>query len=231
MAIYAIGDLHLSISVDKPMDVFGDNWTDYMNKIKCAWLDLVEEDDYVLLPGDICWAISLEEAKKDLKWIDELPGHKIITRGNHDYWWETLKKMSPLFESITFLHNSYTSIGEIAVCGSRGWLSPNDSTFTEKDEKIYNRECNRLKLSLDKALADGYKEILVMLHYPPTNDKKEVSPIQELLESYPVKHVVYGHLHTKQSWHLSLNGVFNHIEYHMVSSDYLNFVPKKIDFS
>jgi len=229
MAIYAIGDLHLSLSVDKPMDVFGDNWTDYMDKIKTAWLEIVKPEDYVLLPGDVCWAISLEEAKIDLEWIDKLPGKKIISRGNHDYWWETLKKMNPLYDSITFIHNTYTAIDDWAVCGSRGWLSPNDSSFTEQDEKIYNRECHRLRISLDKAKNDGYDNILVMLHYPPTNDKKDVSPIQEILEDYQVKHVVYGHLHTKLSWSLSLDGEYNNIKYHLVSSDFLNFIPKKID--
>ena len=229
MAIYAIGDLHLSLSVDKPMDVFGDNWTDYMDKIKTAWLEIVKPEDYVLLPGDVCWAISLEEAKIDLEWIDKLPGKKIISRGNHDYWWETLKKMNPLYDSITFIHNTYTAIDDWAVCGSRGWLSPNDSSFTEQDEKIYNRECHRLRISLDKAKNDGYDNILVMLHYPPTNDKKDVSPIQEILEDYQVKHVVYGHLHTKLSWSLSLDGEYNNINYYLVSSDFLNFIPKKID--
>ncbi|MBI9012356.1 MAG: metallophosphoesterase [Clostridiales bacterium] len=229
MAIYAIGDLHLSLSVDKPMDVFGDNWTDYMEKIKTAWLELVKPEDYVLLPGDVCWAISLEEAKIDLAWIDALPGKKIISRGNHDYWWETLKKMNPLYESITFIHNTYTTIDGWAICGSRGWLSPNDSSFTEQDEKIYNRECHRLRISLDKAKTDGYSNILVMLHYPPTNEKKDVSPIQEILEDYQVKHVVYGHLHTQISWSHSLDGDYNNIKYYLVSSDYLNFIPKKID--
>ncbi|MCH4891104.1 serine/threonine protein phosphatase [Acidaminobacter sp. JC074] len=227
--IYAIGDLHLSLSVDKPMDVFGDNWTGYMNRIKEAWCETVTDEDTVLIPGDVCWAISLNEAKIDLAWIDDLPGRKIITRGNHDYWWETLKKMNPLFDSISFIHNSYEAVGDIAICGSRGWISPNDTAFTEQDEKIYNRECHRLKLSLDKAKADGFDKILVMLHYPPTNDKKELSPIQEILEDYGVSHVVYGHLHTKYCWHLSLKGLVNNVDYHFVSSDYLNFVPKHID--
>lgn len=227
--IYAIGDLHLSISVDKPMDVFGDNWTDYMTKIKEAWLELITEEDTVLIPGDTCWAISLEQAKEDLAWIDALPGRKIITRGNHDYWWETLTKMNPMFDSITFLHNTYTPVDDLAICGSRGWISPNDDSFTEKDDKIYKRECHRLKLSLDKALADGYKKILVMLHYPPTNDKKEASPIQKILEDYQVLDVVYGHLHTKYCWNLSLQGQVNNVRYHLVSSDYLRFIPKRID--
>lgn len=227
--IYAIGDLHLSLSVDKPMDVFGDNWSDYMTKIKEAWLDQVKEDDVVLIPGDTCWAISLKEAKIDLAWIDDLPGQKIITRGNHDYWWETLTKMNPLFDSITFLHNTFTSIGDIAICGCRGWISPNEENFTEQDEKIYSRECHRLKLSLDKAVKEGYEKIIVMLHYPPTNDKKDPSPIQAILEEYQVHTVVYGHLHTKFCWNLSLEGLVSGINYHLVSSDYLNFKAKRID--
>ena len=227
--IYAIGDLHLSLSVDKPMDVFGENWTNYMERIKEAWCEIVKEDDTVLIPGDVCWAINLEQAKIDLGWIDALPGNKIISRGNHDYWWETLTKMNPLFDSISFIHNSYVSVGNIAICGSRGWISPNDDDFTEQDEKIYNRECHRLKLSLDKAKSDGFEDILVMLHYPPTNDKKEYSPIQKILEDYKVSDVIYGHLHTKYCWHLSLKGSVNEINYHFVSSDYLNFRPKHID--
>lgn len=228
--IFAIGDLHLSLSVDKPMDVFGENWTDYMTKIKEAWLEVVSEEDYVLIPGDTCWATHLEKAITDLTWIDDLPGKKIIIRGNHDYWWETLAKMNPLFESITFLHNTYTTIGDLAICGTRGWLSPNETAFTEQDDKIYKRECHRLKLSLDKAKADGYDKILVMLHYPPTNDQKDRSPIQDILEDYMVSEVVYGHLHTRYCWHLSLTGCVDNVNYHLVSSDFLNFMPKRIDF-
>lgn len=228
MAIYAIGDLHLSISVDKPMDVFGDRWVDYMNKIKSNWLEFIREEDTVLIPGDTCWAISLEEAKEDLAWLDALPGKKIISRGNHDYWWETLRKMNPLFESISFIHNSFIPIEDYAICGTRGWISPNDASFSEQDEKIYEREQHRLKLSLEQAIKAGYDKIIVMLHYPPTNDRKEYSKIQMILENHQVKQVVYGHLHTKHCWHLSLNGLVNDISYHLVASDYLNFVPKKI---
>lgn len=229
MAIYAIGDLHLSLSVDKPMDVFGGNWEGYMQKIEKEWTELVKEDDYVLIPGDVCWALRLEEAKIDLGWIDRLPGKKIISKGNHDYWWATLKKMNGLFDSISFIHNSYVSIGDLAICGSRGWVCPNDTNFTQKDEVIYLREQNRLELSISKAIDDGYENIYVMLHYPPTNDKMEVSAFQEIFEKYEVKSVVYGHLHTKYCWHLSLNGNVNGVNYHMVSSDFLNFIPKRID--
>lgn len=228
MAIYAIGDLHLSFSVDKPMDIFGGNWEGYVDKIKTAWESTITEDDYVLLPGDTSWAINLEEASVDLKWIDDLPGHKIISKGNHDYWWSTLKKMNGLYESIDFIHNSFVEVDHIAICGSRGWISPNDSNFSEQDDKIYNRELHRLELSLKKAQDAGCDNIIVMLHYPPTNDKKEYSKIQALLENYKVTKVVYGHLHTEYCWHLSLSGEYNDIVYHMVSSDALDFKPKKI---
>lgn len=228
MKIYAIGDLHLSLSVDKPMDIFGGNWTNYMTKIENQWLELITDDDIVLLPGDTSWAISFEEAQTDLEWLDALPGKKIITRGNHDYWWSTLKKMQGKYKTIEFVHNSFSAVGELAICGSRGWISPNDNEFTEQDNKIYNRELHRIELSIQAALKAGYKKILMMLHYPPTNDKKEYSPVQALLEQYPVEHVVYGHLHTPYCWHLSLNESYNNITYHLVASDYLDFKPKKI---
>lgn len=228
MAIYAIGDLHLSFSVDKPMDVFGGNWAGYTDKIKSAWEELITDEDYVLLPGDTSWAINLKEASVDLEWLDALPGKKIISKGNHDYWWGTLKKMNGLYKSIKFIHNTFVEVNGMAICGSRGWLSPNDTSFSEQDEKIYNRELHRLELSLSKAHKEGYEDIIVMLHYPPTNDKREYSKVQALLEHYQVSQVVYGHLHTEYCWHLSLSGEYNDIIYHMVSSDALDFKPKKI---
>lgn len=228
MAIYSIGDLHLSFSTDKPMDIFGDLWADHAEKIRANWLKKVKAEDTVLLPGDTSWALTLEEAKVDLAWLHDLPGKKILIRGNHDYWWSTLNKMKNLFEDIDFVHNSYTPAQGYAICGSRGWITPNDSSFTDHDSKIYKRELNRMKLSLESAVKDGYNQCIVMLHYPPTNDKKEVSEMQALLAEYPVKHVVYGHLHTKHCWHLSLDGYHDGICYHMVSSDYLNFDLKAL---
>lgn len=228
MAIYAIADLHLSFSTDKPMDIFGDQWTDHAEKIKTHWLEKVNSEDTVLIPGDISWALTLEEAKIDLEWLHHLPGKKILIRGNHDYWWSTLKKMKSLYDDIDFVHNSYSVAEGYAICGTRGWVIPNDSSFTEQDAKIYKREIHRMKLSLETAVKDGYTQCIVMLHYPPTNDKKEMSEMQELLSNYPVKHVVYGHLHTKHCWRLSLNGTHDDIEYHMVSSDYLNFDLKDL---
>jgi predicted phosphohydrolase len=228
MAIYAIGDLHLSFSSNKPMDIFGDHWTEHASKIKQSWCENVKESDVVLIPGDISWALTLEDAKEDLDFIRTLPGRKIMIRGNHDYWWSTLSKMKSMYDDLDFIQNNYIGLDDYAICGTRGWVSPNDSKFTDHDLKIYTRELHRLKLSLESAVKDGYNQCIVMLHYPPTNDKKEESKIQTLLEEYPVKIVVYGHLHTKHCWHLGLQGEKNGIDYHLVASDYLNFEIKEI---
>lgn len=228
MALYAIGDLHLSFSVNKPMDIFGDIWQDYENKIKQNWLELVKEEDVVLIPGDISWASKLEEAKVDLEWIDQLPGKKMMIRGNHDYWWGTLAKMNPLFESISFIQNNYLTYKDTAICGTRGWLSPNEIKFDDKDQKIYKRELGRLRLSLESAKKDGYEDIVVMIHFPPTNDKWETSGFTQLFEEFKVRKVVYGHLHTVESFKVGLQGIYNGTEYVLTSCDYLEFVPKKV---
>ncbi len=228
MKIFAIADLHLSFNVDKPMNIFGDNWESHHEKIKSDWLKKVSDEDYVLLPGDISWGIDLKEADVDLKWIDDLPGKKIIIRGNHDYWWETLTKMKGLYQTIEFIHNTFVGVADTAICGTRGWISPNNDNFTEHDKKIYNRECNRLKLSLDAAKKAGYKKFIVMIHYPPTNEKIERSRMQEIIESYQVSTVVYGHLHTKKCHENCLKGNFNNVNYHLVACDYLDFKLKEI---
>ncbi len=228
MKIFAIADLHLSFHVDKPMNIFGEHWDNHHEKIKSDWLKKVSDEDYVLLAGDISWGIDLEEADVDLKWIDSLPGKKIIIRGNHDYWWETLKKMQGLYDSIEFIHNTFVGIEDIAICGTRGWISPNKDNFTEHDEKIYNRECNRLKLSLDAAKRSGYNKFIVMIHYPPTNDILEYSRMQKIFEHYHVDTVIYGHLHTKKCHENCLKGRFNNIDYHLVACDYLGFQLKEI---
>mgnify|MGYP001436859045 CR=1 FL=1 len=228
MSIYAIGDLHLSFTEDKPMDIFGENWINYENKIKAKWLEKINDHDTVLIPGDISWALSFENANVDLSWIDQLPGRKIISKGNHDYWWSTLKKMKGIYENVEFLYNNYFSVGEIAICGTRGWTCPNDTCFTKRDEKIYRRELLRLRHSLDLAVKDGYTEMVVMLHYPPTNDKKEISGFVEIIESYNVKKVIYGHLHSKEYFNLSYRGIYNDVEYSLVSCDAIDFDPIRI---
>ena len=228
MSLFAIGDLHLSFAREKPMDIFGDNWKDHAKKVEKYWRESITLEDTVLIPGDISWALELEDAKPDLDFLNELPGKKIFISGNHDYWWCSTSKVQSRYPEMKFLRNEHTFYEDYAICGSRGWVCPNDSHFTEHDRKIYNREQIRLKLSLESALRRGANKIILMMHYPPTNDKKEVSGFQEVFENYPIETVVYGHLHGSASFGAGLQGKVNGIEYHLVSSDYLDFHPKKI---
>ncbi len=229
MSIFVIGDLHLSFSTDKPMDIFGDNWKDHYKKIKKDWIEKVKEDDLILIAGDTSWAINLEEADIDFKWIDNLPGKKIVIKGNHDYWWTTLKKMNGLYDSIKFINNNYYEYNGIGICGSRGWICPRDAEFTEHDMKIYNREISRMETSIKKAKAAGIEEILVMMHYPPTNDKHEESKFTELFDKEKIKNVFYGHLHTELSFKAGIKGKYNETNYYLTSCDYLKF--KLLKFS
>jgi predicted phosphohydrolase len=228
VALYAIGDLHLSLSVDKPMDIFGEAWVKHEEKIKEYWLEHVSEEDTVLIPGDISWATTFEEAKIDLKWIDDLPGKKLLLRGNHDYWWTSLKRMTEAFPDMFFVQNNYYEYDTYLICGTRGWVCPNKQNFDGHDEKIYKRELIRLKLSLDSARKVSQKPIIVMTHYPPTNEAYEASGFTELYESYGVSKVIYGHLHTEVSFKCGMQGIVNGVEYQLVSSDYVDFKLQKI---
>lgn len=228
MALYAIGDLHLSGGTDKPMDIFGEQWVQHHNKIKEKWLKYVRHGDVVLIPGDISWAMNLQEAMIDLKWIHELPGKKILLKGNHDYWWSSVTKLNRLFENIFFLQNNFYTYGDIAICGTRGWICPNEKKFDAQDEKVYARELHRLRLSLDEGKKNGYENIIVMTHYPPTNDKLEPSGFTAIYEEYRVKKVIYGHLHGAESFQGALQGKMNGVEYYLASCDYLNFTPLKV---
>ncbi len=229
MKIFAIGDLHLSTHTNKPMDIFGDQWLEHEAKIKANWQDVVGEEDYVLIPGDISWAMRLKEAEGDLKFLETLAGKKVCIRGNHDYWWDRPGKLNCKYQSVYFLQNTTYLIGDIAICGTRGWLSPNGLKWDEEDERLYNRELERLKLSLEAAKkVSSVKEIWVMLHYPPTYNKDVTSPLLVLLEQYNVKHVIYGHLHDANSWQDALQGTHNNIIYTLVSADYIGFTPVMI---
>ncbi|QXM05531.1 metallophosphoesterase [Crassaminicella indica] len=228
MAIYVIGDLHLSFGVDKPMDIFGAHWVNHHEKIRKNWINLINHNDLVLIPGDTSWAMNLDEAMVDLEWVHSLPGQKILIRGNHDYWWSSVTKMNRLFEDIKFLQNNYFIYENYAICGTRGWICPNDYKFTEHDKKIYERELHRLKLSIEAAVKDGYKELLVMTHYPPTNDKLQPSEFTKIYEAYGVKKVIYGHLHGKESFDGGLQGEKNGVYYYLTSCDALEFKPLKI---
>lgn len=228
MSLYAIGDLHFSTAVNKPMNIFGDNWDNHEEKIINSWKSKVNEEDTVLIVGDTSWAINMKEAEEDLNIIHNLPGKKIYVKGNHDYWWTTVAKLNKLYDDMSFLQNNFYQYEEYAICGTRGWICPNDVKFTQDDEKIYKREAHRLKLSLDSAKKAGFKKIIVITHYPPTNDKLDPSLFTEIYESYGVEKVVYGHLHGKESFKMGLKGIRNEVEYNLVSCDYVDFNLIKI---
>ena len=231
MSIYAISDLHLAISVDKPMDVFGGKWDNYMEKLQINWNNLVCDEDYVLIPGDVSWATYLNDANLDFNFINKLKGNKIISKGNHDYWWTTISKLKKYadqngFHSIKFLNNNSIRIEDIVVCGTRGWKCPTKEDFTREDEKIYNREVQRLRMSLESVEDKDCKKY-VMIHFPPFNNNKEMNELIELMNEYRVKNCLYGHLHGD-----ALEDVFQGemygINFEVVSADYLGFKPKKL---
>ena len=228
MSLYAIGDLHFSTSVNKPMNIFGDNWDNHEIKIIDSWRLKVKPEDTVLVLGDTSWGINLEEAKSDLDIISELPGQKFFVKGNHDYWWTTVTNLNKLYDHCKFMQTNFYEYGEYAICGGRGWICPNDVKFDSKDEQIYKREENRIRISLEAARKNGYEKIIVVTHYPPTNDKLEESLFTRLYEEYKVEKVIYGHLHGRESFKMGLKGIRNGVEYILASCDYLNFDLIKI---
>jgi hypothetical protein len=230
MSIYALGDLHLSLGegIDKPMDIYGESWARHVERIKENWHGHVKEEDTVILAGDISWALKFNEAKADLDWIHGLPGKKVIIKGNHDLWWTGIQKMNALYDDMVFLHNFAVSADESAICGSRGWICPGSDGYTEADDKIYQRELLRLQRSIDDARTKGTKDLLGVLHFPPTNDKLQPSGFTQLFSEAGVKTVVYGHLHGNDTYHKGLQGSFNGVEYKLVSLDYLNCDPLRL---
>lgn len=227
MSIYAIGDLHLSLDprIRKPMDVFGEKWRDHYKRLKENWVRIISEDDTVIICGDISWGLKLCEAMADLKWIAGLPGHKVITKGNHDLWWTSVNKLNTIDERITFLQNSAYFAEDVAICGTRGWICPGTEGFDAHDEKIYRREQQRLETSLRCAAADGAGEIIASLHYPPTNDKFAPSGFTELLTRYGVGRCIYGHLHGEDAFGRGFRGTLNGVRYDLVSLDYVDAIP------
>ena len=224
--IYAIADLHLDASGEKPMDIFGENWIDHDKKIIKSWNENIKDDDLVLLPGDISWGLKLEDAISDLEFIDSLPGTKIITKGNHDYWWSSLNKMNNLgYKTINFIHNNSFEYKGYSICGTRGWAARDSFEFSENDEKIYLREVQRLKNSLDSCVN---KKIIAMIHYPPFNQDLGVNEFSQTLSDYKVEKCVYGHLHGK-GHKFSYEGDLEGVDYHFVASDFLDFKLKIIE--
>ena len=227
MALYAIGDLHLSLNSNKSMEVFGDGWHDYVRRLEEAFSQL-NEDDVTVLCGDLSWGMSLEESLEDFKFINALPGKKLLMKGNHDYWWNTATKMEKFFaehelNSLEILHNNCKFYGDIALCGTRGWFYELENQGTH-NEKVLLREVGRLETSL-KAAGDRRK--ICFLHYPPIYQGYACPEILNLLNHYMVRECYYGHLHGA-SQRRSIEGEHNGTRYSLVSADYLEFIPKKI---
>lgn len=230
MNVYAISDLHLSTNSDKPMDVFGGNWEGHLEKIKTDWRAKVKDEDVVLIAGDISWAMKLSAALEDLRCLVDLPGKKVFIRGNHDYWWNGITKLreSAPDDSFIFLQTDSVKIENFVIVGSRGWTCPGSPDFTEQDEKLYLRESERFRLAFadaEKQIEEGDK-LLVMIHYPPFNLKREDSNFTRLFEEKGVEKVIFGHLHG--SMFFPLESEKNGVEYHLTSCDKTGFRLVKI---
>ena len=228
MSLFAIADLHLSLGEDKPMDVFF-GWNDYVQRLEENWRRLVTEEDTVVIAGDISWAMKLEETLTDFRFIDSLPGKKLLLKGNHDYWWQTAKKLQQFieknnFDTIRFLHNNSYEVEDKIICGTRGWIFENGQ---RQDEKVILREAGRLKASLDFN-KNTDKEKIVFLHYPPLMQAQACEEMMEVLKRNEVKRCYYGHLHGP-SCNLSVNDTVDGIKFRLISADFLSFCPKLIE--
>lgn len=231
MAVFAIGDLHLPGNCEKPMDVFGSHWERHFETISQHWLEMIAPDDVVLIPGDISWAMQLAQVEDDLHAIEALPGQKIFLRGNHDYWWNAIGKVRALLGPGSYaLQNDAVRLDEQVFCGTRGWMFPTAAQpLGEQDEKVFLRECLRLRMSLDQAVKlSGGSPVTVMMHFPPLFQDSVSTAFTDILDEYPVEHVVYGHLHG-HGIKVAYEGERKGIQYHLVSCDALGFQPKRID--
>ncbi len=232
MSIYAISDLHLALSIDKPMDIFGARWANYMNKLEENWRSTVGEEDHVIVPGDISWATYLDQAYEDFRFIDRLPGKKIISKGNHDYWWTTKNKLDKFiikneFTSISFMQNNSYTIEDTAVCGTRGWNMPGEEGFNAEDTKIYQRELQRLELSLKDARVPEGGKLIAAMHFPIFNSKGVFSDFLDIMQKYNVQLCIYGHLHGAAHRN-AVEGMLNGIEFRLVAADYIGFKPVRL---
>lgn len=236
MALFAIGDLHLSLGTDKPMDVFGGGWDNYVTKIKEGF-SAVGPSDTCVICGDVTWSKTLEGSLEDFKFIDSLPGKKIILKGNHDYWWSTASKIKAFFGShgirtIEILHNNCFIVNQCAVCGTRGWFCEEEKSGASKaddahDRKIMAREVMRLEASLMSADALGAREKICFLHYPPVFRNYICRDFIDMMKKYGVSECWYGHIHGL-GHKFAVTGEYEGIAYHMVSADYINFTPVRV---
>ncbi|MBO4940665.1 MAG: metallophosphoesterase [Clostridia bacterium] len=227
MAIFALGDLHLSFGTDKSMDVFGSRWENYTEKIYDGWQSIVSEDDLVIIPGDVSWATYLEDAVRDFEFIQGLNGKKVIIKGNHDYWWTTLKKMEEFlvennFDSIKILNNTAIAFEDAAICGTRGWSIQENND--ESDEKIIDREKKRLVLALEEAAKFKKERLIVGIHYPPFNYAGQENGFLEIMRNYDVDTCVYGHLHSFAHKN-AVEGDFGGVSLRLVAGDFVDFKP------
>ncbi len=232
MALYCIADTHLSLSVPKPMDVFGSRWNGYTEKLTRGWNSVVSENDTVIVPGDISWGMTIDEAAADLLYLSSLNGKKIISKGNHDFWWQSRQKLTAFFkkngiENIELLHNNAFVCEGKLICGSRGWFyDPKSSPENTDPEKISAREIIRTELSIKNALelkGDGNGELIAFFHFPPVYRDFVCRGIIDLLHKYRIKRCYYGHIHG--NYDVPRSFLFENIEMNIVSADYLHFIP------
>lgn len=235
MRIFAIGDLHLSFHplIDKPMDAYGEQWENHAERLKVNWTETVRDEDLVIVAGDVSWGLKLAEALPDLEWIDKLPGHKIITKGNHDLWWSGITRLNKMFDKTKFLQNKACLFDKVLIAGTRGWVCPGSPEFSEDDKRIYRREIGRLELSIKDALEIEKRgsEIvhkIGVLHYPPTNDSYQDSDFTKIFSSWGADQVVYGHLHGTKNYKKGFRGLRDGVDYKLVSLDYINTKPALI---
>lgn len=231
MNIFAISDLHMSVANPKPMNIFGASWNDYLSVIEKDWKEKVQDDDVVLIAGDISWAMTLDDALKDMQYFYNLPGKKIFIRGNHDYWWKSITRIREnLPENCIMLQNDAIKIENCVFCGSRLWLVPGSPDFCEHDNKLYLREIERLRLAFFKAnaLREEGDKLICMTHYPPFNVRREPNVVTDLMEENHVTAAIYGHLHGKDA-RADLVVKKNNVPYYLTSCDLVGNKLVKID--
>ena len=232
MSLYVIADTHLSFGTDKPMDIFR-GWAEHTDRLSSQWQNLVEENDTVVIPGDISWAMDIKDAYKDFEFLNSLPGTKLIGKGNHDYWWCTMRKMEQFlaekhFDSLHFLfNNAYLSDG-VSVCGTRGWFFDAAGADSEENEKVILREAGRLRRSLEEGVRLG-GELTAFMHYPVVTDEGMCEPLFSVLKEYGVKRCYFGHIHGDRSGRYN-DFTVDGIRFSLISADNLAFCPKKVIF-
>ena len=233
MRVFAIGDMHLEGGTGKTMDRFGDNWRDHDRKIFESWERVGRDDDLLLIVGDTSWAMRIEDALPDLDRVGRMKGRKLMLKGNHDYWWQSASKMSrALHPSIRILNASSVIEGRTAIAGTRGWVCPDDSNFKEQDHKIYEREVGRLRAALEslRGRESEFDSLIVALHYPPMNDRREPSGFTELIDEYKASFCVFGHVHGEYI-ESAFTGLRGQTVYSLVSADAVDFTPAEIKVS